>query len=255
MEQQILWNVFDASKAYVDLVPPQTSGSAGYDLFISEKAVIAPNEIKRLHTNVCIQIPEGYVGYICPRSSSLMKGFDVQLGVIDSDYRGELMIQIRNVSNEPICVKFGDRIAQLTINKNIVPLLVKGSLTKTARGINGFGSTGASVDEKQMMEQFKLKEGNENKIVQCDYVSKVKEWCDANGYDDVSYIFDKVGSKYYCKTNFCGLIIGSGFATITKKECKQLCAEQVYHILKNTKTDPAKCFKWLNNCENKNEVY
>ena len=126
-----------------------TDGSAGADLFacISEDVVIAPGERKLVPTGIAIGIPySGCAAFIFPRSSVSSK-YGVSLancvGVIDSDYRGEIKVPLINHSGEPYTVKDGDRIAQMVVMPVIVPDLIPvDELEPTARGEGGFGSTG-----------------------------------------------------------------------------------------------------------------
>lgn len=126
-----------------------TDGSAGADLFacIPEEVVIAPGERKLIPTGIAIGIPYGGCGaFIFPRSSVSSK-FGVSLancvGVIDSDYRGEIIVPLINHSDEPYTVKDGDRIAQMVVMPVIIPDFIPvDELETTVRGSGGFGSTG-----------------------------------------------------------------------------------------------------------------
>ena len=126
-----------------------TDGSAGADLFacIPEEVVIAPGERKLIPTGIAIGIPYGGCGaFLFPRSSVSSK-FGVSLancvGVIDSDYRGEIIVPLINHSDEPYTVKDGDRIAQMVVMPVIIPDFIPvDELETTVRGSGGFGSTG-----------------------------------------------------------------------------------------------------------------
>ena len=125
-----------------------TEYSAGADLYAlsNEKIDIAPGATALVHTGLSIEIPEGYCGLIFARSGLASKrGLAPanKVGVIDADYRGEIMVALHNHSSESASVECGERIAQLAI----VPFLkaefeLAGELTDTARGTGGFGSTG-----------------------------------------------------------------------------------------------------------------
>jgi dUTP pyrophosphatase len=89
-----------------------------------------------------VEIPWGYAGLIRARSSSTLKGLDIH-GTIDSGYRGEIFLLTNNLTDSPIEIKAGERIAQLVV----VPCLVEtielvDELPDSQRGIGGFGSTG-----------------------------------------------------------------------------------------------------------------
>lgn len=116
---------------------------AGADLFAYESCEIYPGEQKLVDTGIAIKIPEGYGGFIFNRSSQGKKGISIphSVGVIDSDYRGNLKVLLKNISDDPHKIEVGDRIAQLVI----MPVLLvefKDIWNDTQRGTGGFGSTG-----------------------------------------------------------------------------------------------------------------
>ena len=122
--------------------------AAGADLYacLDAPVTIEPNETKLIKTGLAMAIPEGLAGLIYARSGLASKrGLAPanKVGVIDSDYRGEVMVALHNHGTTPQTVEHGERIAQLvlapvvTANFNIVD-----DLDLTARGEGGFGSTG-----------------------------------------------------------------------------------------------------------------
>lgn len=116
---------------------------AGADLFSYEEHEIYPQEQKLVDTGIAIKIPEGFVGLIYNRSSQGKKGITIphSVGVIDSDYRGNLKVLLKNIGDDPYKISVGDRIAQLVIQR--VELFgFKDTWNDTARGTGGFGSTG-----------------------------------------------------------------------------------------------------------------
>ena len=126
-----------------------TADSAGADLCacIDADTVLMPGERKLIPTGIAIAVPMGFGGFVFPRSG-LSSKFGVSLancvGVIDSDYRGEVKVPVINHSAEPYTIKDGERIAQLVIMP--VDLCEYGfcnELEKTERGEGGFGSTGS----------------------------------------------------------------------------------------------------------------
>lgn len=123
-----------------------TEGSAGIDLPASEKLYIAQGRTRMVSTKIKVHIPDGYAGVIMSRSGLGVKhGVSVAQGVglIDSDYRGELMVPLFNRSANGYTVMPGDRVAQLVIMPVVQPeLLQVNSLEITNRGQGGFGSTG-----------------------------------------------------------------------------------------------------------------
>lgn len=128
-----------------------TYGSAyagGADLYalLDEDAVIAPNQTKLIRTGLAMEIPEGYVGLIYARSGLASKrGLAPanKVGVVDADYRGEVMVALHNHSESAQTVAVGERIAQLVVAPFLrVEFEESESLSDTVRGEGGFGSTG-----------------------------------------------------------------------------------------------------------------
>lgn len=126
----------------------QTNGAAGVDLPIAADPIIHPGEIHVVKTGIIVEIPEGYVGEISLRSSSAKRGLVIPNapGLVDSDYRGEVKIVLGNISNVPIELVYGHRIAQMTFRKvelvEMVPVSDPEELSITERGEGGLGSTG-----------------------------------------------------------------------------------------------------------------
>ena len=124
------------------------SGSAGYDLYsaISNDVQIPPHSTVKIGTGIALSIPLGYFGAIYARSGistkrNLRPGNCV--GIIDSSYRGEIIVALHNDSPEIKTVQAGERIAQLVIQKHeIINFIEVDELDETDRGIEGFGSTG-----------------------------------------------------------------------------------------------------------------
>ncbi len=119
-------------------------GDAGADLKAVETLTIAPRSRKLVATGIRLELPEGHVGLIWPRSGSAVKlGLDCGAGVVDSHYRGEIKVLLFNHSDDEIHIQSGDRIAQLIIQKvETVNFITSESLSETARDAAGFGSTG-----------------------------------------------------------------------------------------------------------------
>lgn len=129
--------------------PPkkQTVGSAGIDLFNNtDKAfTIKPNESVYIPTGMFVEIPEGYVGLLFARGSLGYKfgcTLTNSVGVIDSDYRGEIMVRITNIGKEQHIIKPGERCVQLVIVPVPDTEYIEDELNVTERGTKGFGSTG-----------------------------------------------------------------------------------------------------------------
>lgn len=122
--------------------------AAGADLYASEEGevAIAPGETKLIHTGLAMEIPEGYVGLIYARSGLATKrGLAPanKVGVVDADYRGEVMVALHNHSTITQTVEKGERIAQMVIAPFLqVEYEEADELSSTVRGVGGFGSTG-----------------------------------------------------------------------------------------------------------------
>lgn len=121
--------------------------AAGADLYSCEgELTFAPGETKMVHTGLAMQIPVGYVGLVYARSGIASKrGLAPanKVGVVDSDYRGEIMVALHNHSTEPQSIVAGERIAQMVITPYLTVNYVEtDTLDETDRGTGGFGSTG-----------------------------------------------------------------------------------------------------------------
>lgn len=126
-----------------------TSGSAGYDLYacIEEEVTVLPGEHVLIPTGIAIQLPDsGYAAMVYARSGLAIKhglGLLNGVGVIDSDYTGEIKVGLINQGHEPYTISQNERIAQLIIHNVVCPELCEvESLGETERGEGGFGSTG-----------------------------------------------------------------------------------------------------------------
>lgn len=124
--------------------------AAGFDLYAdidnnTESLVIFPNQVRKIPTGFAIQAPEGTFAAIFARSGmATNRGLAPanKVGVVDSDYRGEVIVALQNNSPEPQLIKHGDRIAQLVIIPYYVAELIEvNELDNTERGSDGFGST------------------------------------------------------------------------------------------------------------------
>lgn len=123
------------------------TGDAGLDLFAAADAVIDPGRRELIPTGIAVAIPEGYAGFVQPRSGLALReglSFANTPGLIDSHYRGEIKIIAVNLDTEtPISIKRGDKIAQLVIQRITYARIVEvEGLDETQRGEGGFGSTG-----------------------------------------------------------------------------------------------------------------
>lgn len=134
-------------KLYPDAVIPKyaNENDAGMDFYAHETVIIPPNQRKLISTGIAMAIPPGFVGLIWDKSGIASKyGLKSMAGVIDSGYRGEIMILLHNLSAEPYLIEKGNKIAQMLIQpveqKKIIE--VQELDTNTQRNVGSFGSTG-----------------------------------------------------------------------------------------------------------------
>ena len=121
--------------------------AAGADLYAAEPVCIAPGETAFVHTGIAVELPAGTVGLVYARSGLACKQ-DLapanKVGVIDCDYRGEVLVALHNHGRETRSVERGDRIAQLVIAPYYTAQFAEAEeLSETVRGAGGFGSTGS----------------------------------------------------------------------------------------------------------------
>ena len=125
---------------------PFSAGADLYALLGEEKIEIKSGETKLIHTGIALQIPDGLVGLIYARSGIATKrGLAPanKVGVIDSDYRGEIMVSLHNHSDKPQFIEEGERIAQIVFTPYVAAEFLEcETLDDTDRGAGGFGSTG-----------------------------------------------------------------------------------------------------------------
>ena len=136
-------------KLHKDAVIPEYSkpSDAGLDLIAIARTDSAdlPKGVVEYLTGLAIEIPEGHVGLIFPRSSVSLKNLDLanSVGVVDAGYRGEIKCRFRVTPGDPLTYRVGDRVAQLIILPYPkIELVEANELSKTERGQGGFGSTG-----------------------------------------------------------------------------------------------------------------
>jgi dUTP pyrophosphatase len=150
MDLEIKVKLLRPSEGQADFLPSYaTTGSAGMDLkaCIEESLILEPGQIAKIPTGIAIQIPNKYVGgFVFPRSGLSSKhGISLIncVGVIDSDYTGEIICPVVNHSDKEFSINPGDRIAQLVFMPVCNAALVQvEELQETERGSGGFGSTG-----------------------------------------------------------------------------------------------------------------
>ena len=126
----------------------KTAGSVGFDVAacLNEEVVVEPGEMRMISSGFAVALEPGYAAFIYARSGLGIKHGMIPancVGVIDSDYRGEVIVALKNTSEKPFTVNDGDRIAQMviTVCEMPEPIICK-ELNETLRGGGGFGSTG-----------------------------------------------------------------------------------------------------------------
>ena len=126
------------------IVPTKVRNTdAGYDIYSVESYELKCGERKAFKTDITFAIPNTLYGRVAPRSGlAVKKGIDVLAGVIDNSYRGELLVALINLGQEPVTINVGDKIAQIIFETytNVTFNLVN-DLDSTDRGNGGFGSS------------------------------------------------------------------------------------------------------------------
>ena len=126
-------------------VPDQPyDGDAGFDLYSTGTVSIEPGKKAAIGTGIALAIPKGFVGLIWDKSGIAIKhGLKTLGGVVDSGYRGEVMVGIINHSDKPYIFEEGDKVAQMLIQEVVLPKIVEvEELDETQRGDKKFGSSG-----------------------------------------------------------------------------------------------------------------
>ena len=140
-----LWDVGQIPKDSRWFQEPR-EGDAGYDIRCLHTVIVRGRATCKIHTGVFLEIPTGYVGVMKGRSSLESSGLVVAAGVIDSSYRGEVLVVVRNTEKTERSLFSGDKVAQLLILPCHTPVLEYenelSSLSSSNRGKGGFGSTG-----------------------------------------------------------------------------------------------------------------
>ena len=132
-----------------ELPPPSRAhpGDAGLDLRCRDEVRLEPGARAAVPTGVAVAIPEGYAGFVLPRSGHAARhgvGIVNAPGLIDSGYRGEVTVLLVNHGDEPVSFERGSRVAQLVVMPvPVLPWVQVDHLSDTSRGAGGFGSTGS----------------------------------------------------------------------------------------------------------------
>ncbi len=129
------------------LPSPAHPGDAGFDLYAAQEMTLAPGERTAMPTGIAVALPEGYAGWVVPRSG-LAARHGVSIvnapGLVDAGYRGEVKVLLVNLDpKEAVTLRRGERIAQLVVQRvEGIAVVEVGELPDSARGEGGFGSTG-----------------------------------------------------------------------------------------------------------------
>lgn len=142
MTAQLRFKILDP-----DTAPPARAHphDGGVDLASTSTVSIDPGDVVTVRTGVAAAIPAGWVGFLAVRSSMTRRGLQLsnQIGIIDADYRGEILAPILNRSATVQTVEAGARIVQLVVVPCLTgPVAIVNDLDDTGRGSGGFGSTG-----------------------------------------------------------------------------------------------------------------
>lgn len=130
--------------ATAKLLTKANLGDLGFDLYADESHILKAGHLVRVHTGIAIEFPDGLGGIVKDRSSMAAKGLVISGGVIDSGYRGEIIVLLRNVNQDgTFYVTPNEKIAQLVL----IPIADIGieevlEIDETDRGVKGFGSSG-----------------------------------------------------------------------------------------------------------------
>lgn len=129
----------------VELPEKGTQGAAGIDFYLPQPVRFEPNYSRKVPLGVAVEIPEGYVMLLIPRSSTWKTPLRMpnSVGVIDSDYRGEVCALLQNTSDFEVYKEAGERLVQgVIVPVPSVQVVEVDELSETSRGVGGFGSTG-----------------------------------------------------------------------------------------------------------------
>jgi dUTP pyrophosphatase len=120
--------------------------AAGLDLYSVERVTIQPGARAAVRTGLSVAIPSGFYGRVAPRSGMAVRmGLDTLAGVVDADYRGEILCALVNHGDAPVEIEVGARVAQLIVEAIALPEPAwADDLDETERGAAGFGSTGVA---------------------------------------------------------------------------------------------------------------
>jgi len=115
----------------------------GYDLYSAEDLTLSPRGAAGVHTGIAIEFVPAAGGIVKTRSGMAKKRLMCNAGVIDAGYRGEVIVLMENLGDEPYTIRRGDKIAQLLEHPFLAGEVVEDELSDAVRGAKGFGSSGS----------------------------------------------------------------------------------------------------------------
>jgi dUTP pyrophosphatase len=115
----------------------------GYDIYSCEELTIEAHGAAGVHTGIAIEFQPAAGGIVKTRSGLAKKRLMCNAGVIDAGYRGEIIVLMENLANEPYTIRKGDKIAQMLEHPFLASEVVEGNLSDAVRGAKGFGSSGS----------------------------------------------------------------------------------------------------------------
>jgi dUTP pyrophosphatase len=123
-----------------------TPGSAGIDIATSVDVTLHPHSITKLKTGLRVEIPDGHFGMLMSKSSWASRGVITLLGVVDSDYRGDVTLMLHNVTRQLVNLACGTFVSQLVVMPYTrCTLQLTQQLSSTSRGTKGFGEATAEA--------------------------------------------------------------------------------------------------------------
>ncbi|OHB08828.1 MAG: deoxyuridine 5'-triphosphate nucleotidohydrolase [Candidatus Zambryskibacteria bacterium RIFCSPLOWO2_02_FULL_39_69] len=138
--------ILKVKKLSLDAILPTyaRSGDAGMDLYVNETVTLLPGKTIKLHSGIAVEIPEGFVGLCWDKSGlSINYGIKVLGGVIDSGFRGEIMLGVINLGSKPYTFEKGHKIMQMVVQPvEKMEIIESDILSDSDRGHGGLGSTG-----------------------------------------------------------------------------------------------------------------
>jgi dUTP pyrophosphatase len=132
-------------KLFPDAVLPTVAHPGediGYDLYSAEDITLPARGAAGVHTGIAIEFVPTAGGIVKTRSGMAKKRLMCNAGVIDAGYRGELIVLMENLGDQPFSIRRGDKIAQLLEHPFLAGAIVEDELTEATRGVKGFGSSG-----------------------------------------------------------------------------------------------------------------